>query len=50
MMSDGVRKFGRGLLAAGICFALMAHCGNVTINKKIARTDIPAVGRETKLS
>jgi len=48
-MWDGVKKFGRGLLVAGICFAFMAHCGNVTINKKIARTDVPGVGRETKL-
>ena len=48
-MSRRVKKVVRWLFAAAVCFAFLAHCGNVTISKKIAAQGVPGVGYETKL-
>ena len=48
-MLHKAEKIARWLFAAAVCFAFMAHCGNVSISKKIAARDIPGVGYETNL-
>jgi hypothetical protein len=44
MMLRAAKRIVRGLAAAGICLAFSAHCGNVTINKKVARGHMPDIG------
>lgn len=47
-MPKVIKRIAGWLLAGSICFAFMAHCGNVSISKKLAAAEIPGVGSREK--